>query len=670
MKLRLARSHHSIKTFPDIELPAFSLITGLNGSGKTHLLRAVEAGDIEVKGIPKEQIRFCTWSDLAPADASAFSSHVLGEERQNLYNSFEARRNKIAENLLSLARSVGLPGHVLSRVENVAAMSVDELAKYGVRPTVSTPEADAAVAVRRQLDEVVKSISNEVLSRVGDVHQQTELQLIADRVRKPIAALGETDFSLSSTPNWGRTSIFQQDFGRLFVQYMELVKANKLKRQAAKEGVPDTPYLTEEEFRQKYLPPPWEFVNQAFKDAGLGFTINHPDPYETRPFLPKVTKISNGAEVAFSALSSGERIIMSLAVVLYQALDRRQFSQYPRILLLDEVDGPLHPSMSRHLVRTITATLVERHKIEVMATTHSPSTVAVAPENALYCMVAEVPGLKKIGRAQALNILTDGVPTLSISHDGRRQVFVESGTDASRYSDLFQLLKAALGSGRSLDFIATGSQDKLRGAERNTGREAVRRIVKALVDCGNQSVFGLTDWDAEASAEGRVLVLAEGTRYAIENVLLDPLLLLGLLFKHPRGPEVIKSKLPAADGVSYAEYLVMTPAQLQSFVDPLQSFILGSERGATETALYQGGFGLVIRTEYLRMNGHDLEDLIVGKFPELRVHGNTGRAVLAAVIKNVVRDKIDYLPREVSHAFLSILEAPVHISRSDGNLAA
>ena len=46
MRLEFQRRHLSIIGFPSIELPALTIILGLNGSGKTHLLQAIQNGAV------------------------------------------------------------------------------------------------------------------------------------------------------------------------------------------------------------------------------------------------------------------------------------------------------------------------------------------------------------------------------------------------------------------------------------------------------------------------------------------------------------------------------------------------------------------------------------------------------------------------------------------------
>jgi recombinational DNA repair ATPase RecF len=47
MKLDFRKSHRSINSFSSVEIPNFSIIVGVNGSGKTHLLESIHNGSIE-----------------------------------------------------------------------------------------------------------------------------------------------------------------------------------------------------------------------------------------------------------------------------------------------------------------------------------------------------------------------------------------------------------------------------------------------------------------------------------------------------------------------------------------------------------------------------------------------------------------------------------------------
>lgn len=91
IKLTFASPYLSISSFPNTSLPSFTLITGLNGSGKTHLLKAIGQGLVRAEGIqdyPRE-VRYLDWNSLVPQDHGVFAPEVLEQERQRLLSIFD-----------------------------------------------------------------------------------------------------------------------------------------------------------------------------------------------------------------------------------------------------------------------------------------------------------------------------------------------------------------------------------------------------------------------------------------------------------------------------------------------------------------------------------------------------------------------------------------------------
>jgi hypothetical protein len=130
--------------------------------------------------------------------------------------------------------------------------------------------------------------------------------------------------------------------------------------------------------------------------------------------------------------------------------------------------------------------LVKEQGIPVILVTHCPSSVAVAPDKAIYVMRPGQPGLHKVSKRQAIAAVAAEIPTLAIDFAGRRQVFVEGRYDAERYEKLYGRLSGRISYERALSFVAVG---------RTKGCDQVKRIVHDLAAAGNDSVFGLTDWD-------------------------------------------------------------------------------------------------------------------------------------------------------------------------------
>jgi hypothetical protein len=100
---------------------------------------------------------------------------------------------------------------------------------------------------------------------------------------------------------------------------------------------------------------------------------------------------------------------MALVASVYKASADRDF---PDLLLLDEVDASLHPSMMRNMLDVIDRIFL-KHRVKVILITHSPTTIALAPESAIHVMNRTGPSrLVKKSKSDALAILTEGFATI------------------------------------------------------------------------------------------------------------------------------------------------------------------------------------------------------------------------------------------------------------------
>lgn len=653
MKLTFRSPYLSIRDFPAVEIPNFTVITGLNGTGKTHLLKAVTEGAVAADCAPQipSDVRFFDWSTLVPQDSGSFSSQTLSDERANLYQQFELMGRAHGSQVIEVARQHGIPNSHLVDLSHVLGLTLEDFTEI---LGDSTRAANA-------LQAIAEAGRNASVGLLGDQRIQG-FRLIINKVSeiagKPAIGLSRSDLS-KLLPGWSQTSLFEQSFARLFVAYRDLALANSLRQLQRERGRTDVEPLSNEEFIRRHMIPPWQFANDSFKAAGLNFEIDSPAEFELAPYEPRLRKLSTGAEVKFAELSSGEKILMSFALCLYYAQDRRQITSYPKLLLLDEIDAPLHPSMSRTLVETITKTLVGKYGINVIAATHSPSTVAIAPEESLYAMYPDHPGLHKISKSQALNILTIGVPTLSISYDGRRQVLVESPNDARLYDAIYQIARSRFVSERSLEFISTGARSQVTGAHTNTGCDAVKRLVASLTEAGNNSVMGLIDWDNTQDGTSRVLVFAKGRRNGLENAVLDPLLIAALISRDARNNI---ADIGLDHTATYLSLLYYPPGRLQEIVDAVQSRVLGSNlTGVRVDVTYTGAFGLTVDEGYLRLDDHELERKILDSFPGLNgiAKGKSGQ-LMSHMVDTVMKEKPEFIPVEFSDAFKELLERPSH----------
>jgi len=470
------------------------------------------------------------------------------------------------------------------------------------------------------------------------------LDMVASRIRTASERTGikprmVTQEVCDQIDSWGGFPAFDPALTRVFSTYRDTRFRNRMQK-LEDEDAGTTIALTDAQFREKFGEPPWALLNDTLQLFGLGYEVAPPPVEIQQPVTFVLKRLDNGISVSAGQLSSGERVLLRFALSLFQYDPLRVGVIMPRVLLLDEMDASLHPEMvSRWL--TALNTLVEQRGVSCILTTHSPTTVALAPDDSLYELVAGTP--KKVTKQEALNRLTFGVPTLSIDYSGRRQVFVESDTDAASYETLESVLKARVPLPRTLTFMSTGL--RRAGQEIGTGCAVVTKIVSELAANGNASVYGLLDWDGANVPTDRVHILGSGTHYALDNLLLDPLLVAALLLRDV-------TKLAGTDA-TFASLPNLDPDALQKLIDaveqPIQYPLADMARSESR---YHGVAALNVRQQHQQMNGHELEALVVAAHPSLNRYSAGGRGKLTdSVVKRVLVDYPAFCPTPIVEAF-------------------
>jgi energy-coupling factor transporter ATP-binding protein EcfA2 len=648
MKLRFSSAHKSIRFFPEIDLPDLVVLTGINGAGKSHLLEALEQGFVRVDEIPfngpARTIRRFDWTNLVPNDNPAFTGYQSKQERSGLWTQFS---NDLKQNLPQLYQTVA------SDVElaNLSARELVDLTPHSlVSRGFSNDKAESTVAA-------IQSTAISLSQNVGGFFNQGDpqnrprfVQMLRAASTRPIISFEEEDFYEHFPPTWQPVDMFQQSFARLFAEYQENWRHNEYKQWQNSRGKKFR-FLDDEAFIKKYGNPPWEFVNNILETAKLDFRINAPNEVEDLPYEPILTDTVRGTQVKFADLSSGEKVLMSFALCLYYANDPRQVVEYPQLLLFDEIDAPLHPSMTKSLLETIEKILVKQQKIKVILTTHSPSTVALAPEDSLFVMRKD--GAHRMGRISkdgALSILMSGVPSLSMNYENRRQVFVESHHDVGFYEKFYEKSKPYLVPDISLNFIASG-------ASATGGCAHVKDIVGKFFSAGNKTIYGIIDWDTKNFGDERVKVLGAGQRYSIENYIFDPLLVAMFLTREKIWE---RADVGLGENDTYIDFSKMDDAQLQKIADIVISKIFSniSTKGSVEPVLckYIGGQSVFLPMWFMKMQGHELESILKTTFPQLNAFHREGE-LKSAVLKKVVDDVPSLIPTCILNIFKDIQQA-------------
>jgi AAA15 family ATPase/GTPase len=644
MKLSFLKIYKSIDSLPDIELPDFVVLTGVNGAGKSHLLEAIENGSMQINKIAvnnqTQPIRRFSWTNLTPQDSGAFAPYQITQERYGLWNEISNYRKEHRLQISQILQQFNLVDLDKLKTREIIELKMEDFIARGKTP-------DQASQIFESIQSAASAVNHRFIQNNDQTNRQRLVNLFKSDTNMPLIALEEDDFYNFFPSSWQPVDMFQHSFGRLFADYQSNWLKNRIKYVANCDGE-SVSFLSEDEFGDKFGKPPWDFVNSVLETANLDFRINQPPKYEDRPYEPILTDKLRKSQVKFNDLSSGERVLMSFALCLYYAGDCRQIVDYPKVLLFDEIDAPLHPSMTQSLLRTIQDVLVNRHGIKVILTTHSPSTVALAPEDSLYAMYkSDQKRIQKVTKDKALSILTTGVPTLSIDYENRRQVFVESHYDAQFYGRLYEKLRQHLIPEVSLNFIASGAEGK-------GNCDQVKNVVNQLKEGGNRTVYGIIDWDLTNFGNERIKVLGKEKRYSIENYILDPVLVTAFLL---REKWIKRSAIGISDDETYIHFATFDDARLQRIADFVVNKVKAHISPVVEDdnlpCKYLSGQIINLPKWFLTIQGHQLEKYLKEIFQELKRFQKESQ-LKSEIINKVVDDVPSLIPYDLVDLFKEI----------------
>ena len=306
--------------------------------------------------------------------------------------------------------------------------------------------------------------------------------------------------------------------------------------------------------------PPWIVLREIIKESKLPFEVNDPSSHGIRDsFQLQLTHTVLNETVNFNDLSSGEKVLMSLVFYLYNSQEKNIF---PKLLLLDEPDAHLHPSMSQNFLNVIKNVLVDKFNVQVIITTHSPSTVMLAPEESIFEMSRVDPRIQRsTSKNHSVSLLTAGLVYVG---EGTKYFLVEDDVDVKFYSYIFNQLTIDGYMDASIPFVFISASTK----DKPGGKDVVQNWVKKLQDSGLIGIVqGLIDADSNNQLSDGIFKI---NRYSIENYLADPILLYAAL--------IDKEKIPPIEGISLSvgeEYkLKSLPIEiLQKLVDKMTSMV-------------------------------------------------------------------------------------------------
>lgn len=603
----MIQSDQTYKSIPRIDPPVvlgdLVVLSGLNGTGKSQLLEGVAAGTIRVLdgGEQLGPVKHVDHVSFAPT-AGGKSSTESFQKLKSIEDFFGRFQDAMAKN-----KSVTWKAYSEAQVASARKSGPGGPQDQHFQKTVGHP---------------IKTIES-----------------IAKRAGKTVDEMAYDDILMFFQPADAETKadIFAQDLPLIFMVYhRNWLKNHARMTRFGRDG--KTKFLAWDEFERQHGEPPWQLLNKIIDEANLEYEVDPPESMDAgAPIVIGLTNKRTSAKIAIGDLSSGEKAIMSLVLSLYNSKLKMDF---PRLLLMDEPDAHLHPALTKQFFDVIQNVFIREKGMKIIMTTHSPSTVALAPEVAIFVMSNTAPKIRKTTKDQALRLLTIGVPTLSVNYESRRQVFVEGPGDRKFFEAVYAGLQDEFPGDISLSFDCFG-----REGEGKANCDQVKDLVNILRTRGVGTAFGIIDWDSVNEGNEHVMVLGKGIRYSIENYLLDPLLLAAFLLREGHVPP---DSLGA--GIRWLDLSKADNDTAQSVADAVLKKVRAvagqKEDGDLVAVEYLCGITVNIPRWYLGMRGHDLMTKIREAFPPLKAIKKDGELTFE-IIRTVVCDAVKLIPKEV-----------------------
>jgi len=194
---------------------------------------------------------------------------------------------------------------------------------------------------------------------------------------------------------FNKKDILRDDFNAIFedfVLYQDDIFTNKIgeiffRFTTDREQKIIDAYNSKIQFDEETLPPtPWARLNELLDKLKFGYKFknnyknrNHALSEQPALFTVNSDGIINESERrTLQDLSDGEKAIISLTFAMLASEDT-----HPKILILDEYDAPLNPSLINAFFTVLKDFFIDKG-VQVVLATHSPATLSLAPDYAVF----------------------------------------------------------------------------------------------------------------------------------------------------------------------------------------------------------------------------------------------------------------------------------------------
>ena len=453
--INLNQPYKSVENLTAENLPDFAVLIGRNGAGKTQILEALDQGIASIDHIDPREIELHNTASFVPPEdrQTDRNDSQLGTVTANAYLS-------PPDGTPPIETARGIFENFVNEMESNSGVQARKDFELNLRATIKDLPRFAIFGMSAQDSLYERTIFDRVLSRFGPRntrHRRTHSSDLPKGFNGDQATLISTAMSLNGKlpHELNRQDITRAAFieGHLISNpFNEVFTTYKLDEfhwihTKFENSENSTPF---NELREKYrrlYPPPWKKLREIMSEmrsksgeSGLfDFEFSDPDNHDLNVgnfhnfhFRTSMTNRTSKTQYSFESLSSGEKILMTLCLISFnQYLDRPR----PKLLLLDEIDTLLHPSLLPVLSEMLN-TLFVNQGTKILMTSHSPMTVAALEESSVFRVIRNDRNVKvgHASKSEAINELSGGLATADMglriaAHDGARVTILTEGNN-------------------------------------------------------------------------------------------------------------------------------------------------------------------------------------------------------------------------------------------------
>lgn len=405
MKIIFNEKYLSIENFNSIDTNDFVILTWINWAGKSHLLKAIEEKKVLIEWLENSNIIYFNYENFRLENEWMFSAQQITQEKESAWNLFiQANWNNIKNSIANWKNSLGWNYNFIKELAYTKNKPLWDLTKIDIWN-------DSIYELLKQYKNNIKTFFRTNWN-IKDNHLAHWILSLIKKLKYSLDEIEKEEFIDKYYHSHFKNDFIPLQLWKIIWDYYIKQSQNEMHEYQNKKYWKSYKFLSTDEFIENNWEKPWEIINIILgKFNTLDYKTNSPE-WEDAFWsfkLSLINKTNPDILLDFSNLSSWEKILMALVASIYKSSSDNHF---PDILLLDEVDASLHPSMIQNLLDVIKEIFLEKW-VKIILVTHSPTTIALSPEESIYLMNKRwLNRIEKASKENALDILTEWFATL------------------------------------------------------------------------------------------------------------------------------------------------------------------------------------------------------------------------------------------------------------------